>query len=508
VELDRPGNGAPVRVSLVGATGAAAGLDGSGPVTARLILQTPLVRVVDGATGGVVQRINLGSAVVRNGRVSFVLRRSDSDDGHVNTLIELQRAARFASRTAPRRLPRLTANVVDGPVASRPGTAFDEPARIVVGKGSSGFGGTGDTDAQWEPAVLLHEYGHFVLHHVARDGSPGGDHDWSVAYPENPNLAWSEGFASAFAALARPDWGGRLYLDCGRPAANYEEVPARPGLASARDVRYAQWNETRVAGATYGVVQRLGGGERGFKRLLTGLRAYRRDGHSVWTARDLRDLVVTQFERTPADHVRYEQAFRGQGIHWSLQVGVGVSQASVDGARSADAELVVSVAGPGGFSCTLAGDDVDDLDVTPLNGGGLVLGRRSASGGLSFLDDDDCFLVSGDGTVGGSETPHGMGGDRAEVPFPFLAGGAHFAGRFEVRARYVCAFDVRFGPPESFNCPAVAPFKIGVTDPLLLAAVPELAALTDVPLALNVDTVVATYTAEGKCTVGTVDCST
>ena len=176
--------------------------------------------------------------------------------------------------------------------------------------------------------------------------------------------------------------------------------------------------------------------------------------------------------------------------------------------RSADAELVVSVVGPGGFSCTLRGDDVNDLNATPLNGGGFALGERSASGGLSFLDDDDCFLVSGDGTVGGDEAPHGMGGDRAEVPFPFLAGGGHFGGRYEVRARYVCAFDVRFGPQEQFYCPPVATFKVGVTDPLLLAAVPELAMPTDVPLALNVDTVVGTYTAEGKCTVGQTDCST
>ena len=176
--------------------------------------------------------------------------------------------------------------------------------------------------------------------------------------------------------------------------------------------------------------------------------------------------------------------------------------------RSAEAELVVSVVGPGGFSCALSGDDVNEPNLTPLNGGGFALGQRFANGGLSFLDDDDCFLISGDGVVGGDETPHSLGGDRAEVPFPFLAGGGHFGGRYEVRARYVCAFDVRFGPPELFNCPAVATFKVGVVDPLLQSVVPELATLTDVPLALNVDTVVATYNAEGKCTVGTVDCST
>ena len=246
IELDRPGNGAPVRLSLAGAAPGSASLAGSGPVTAKLILQTPLVRVVDGATGNAAQRIGLGSAVVRNGRVSFVLRRSESDDGHVNTLIELQRGARFASRNAPRRLPVLTANVVDGPVASRPGTGFAAPARIVVGKGSSGFGGTGDTDAQWEPAILLHEYGHFVLHTVAPDNGPEVDHNWSTSYPEQPEPRVERGLrlglrgagAARLGRAAVPGLrpaGGELRGDPGAPGAG--QRPRRPLRAVERDAR-------------------------------------------------------------------------------------------------------------------------------------------------------------------------------------------------------------------------------------------------------------------------------
>ena len=59
IELDRPGNGAPVRLSLVngGSNPARANLAGDGPVSAKLILQTPLVRVVDGPSGTAPQRI-------------------------------------------------------------------------------------------------------------------------------------------------------------------------------------------------------------------------------------------------------------------------------------------------------------------------------------------------------------------------------------------------------------------------------------------------------------------
>ena len=496
-----------MRLSLAGAAPGSASLAGSGPVTAKLILQTPLVRVVDGATGNAAQRIGLGSAVVRNGRVSFVLRRSESDDGHVSTLIELQRGARFASRNAPRRLPVLTANVVDGPVASRPGTGFAAPARIVVGKGSSGFGGTGDTDAQWEPAILLHEYGHFVLHTVAPDNGPEVDHNWSTSYPEQPNLAWSEGFASAFAALARPKLrrtavpglrpaGGELRGDPRAPGAG--QRPRRPLRAVERDAR---------RGGRVQVVKRLGGGDSGFKRLLAGLRAHRRDGHHVWTARDLRDMVVTQFERRRATTSASSRRSAARGC-----TGRCRSRSASGVVRGGDA-LGGGGAGrqrrrPRRVQLRAVGRRRQRPEPTPLNGGGFALGQRFANGGLSFLDDDDCFLISGDGAVGGDETPHSLGSDHAEVPFPFLAGGGHFGGRYEVRARYVCAFDVRFGPPEVFNCPAVATFKVGVVDPLLLGTVPELATLADVPLALNVDTVVATYTAEGKCSVGTVDCST
>ncbi len=489
IELDRPGNGAPVRLSLVngGSNPARANLAGEGPVSAKLILQTPLVRVVDGPSGTAAQRIGLGTAVIRNGRVSFVLRRSDEDNGHVNTLIELQRGARFAARNSPRRLPVLSAHVFDGPIRSRPPTAFDAPAAMDVGTGSGGFGGTGATDAQWEPAVLLHEYGHFVLNTVAPDNSPGGDHDWSKSYPSNPYLAWSEGFASAFAALARPDWGGRLYLDCGRPAANYEEIPARPALATDTDKRYAQWSETRVAGATYQVVKHLGGAHQGFARLLEGLRAYRRDGHHVWTARDLRDMLASRFERNGPDHQRFDGAFIGQGIQWTFEVAVGVPQAGsgLEQMRSADGEIVVHVTGPGGFTCQLTGDDVDELTGTPLNGGGLVLGTRMASGGLGFLDNDDCFLVSGDGTVGGDEKPHSFGYDGVEIPFPYLAGGAHWGGKYELHARFVCAFDIRQGPPEQFNCPPLVTMDVGLRNPLLLATVPSLA--SPAPVALRAE---------------------
>jgi hypothetical protein len=54
----------------------------------------------------------------------------------------------------------------------------------------------GDPDI-WDDAVLLHELGHWFAAGYGRDDSPGGAHDGSRAAPV---IAWSEGFADAFAA--------------------------------------------------------------------------------------------------------------------------------------------------------------------------------------------------------------------------------------------------------------------------------------------------------------------
>ena len=61
------------------------------------------------------------------------------------------------------------------------------------------LGSTSDDDG-YDDTVILHEIGHFFEDVVGRTDSPGGSHDGS---PTDPNLAWSEGFATYWALAVK-----------------------------------------------------------------------------------------------------------------------------------------------------------------------------------------------------------------------------------------------------------------------------------------------------------------
>jgi hypothetical protein len=59
-----------------------------------------------------------------------------------------------------------------------------------------------DTD-EYDPAVIRHEFGHFIMHNVSRNDSIGGAH--SIVERLDMRVALSEGFASAYGALISSD---------------------------------------------------------------------------------------------------------------------------------------------------------------------------------------------------------------------------------------------------------------------------------------------------------------
>jgi hypothetical protein len=488
--------GKRVRVSLLpgGTRPARVSLPGQGRIAASLELVTPRVRITDPA-GVVVKPIRLRGGVAANGRVAFFVPRQ-GDHGHVNTLIGLQRAARVAAVTAPRQLRRLDAHVFAGPAGGRPPARFVEPATIEVGQTPH--------DAEWEPTALAHEYGHFILHSLGAEGPDGGDHDLGKSYPKQPTLAWNEGFSHAFAAIVLKEGQGSLTNGCA-PYANLADQPARPSLATDEDRRYAQYSETRVAGATYNLVKRLGGGETGLKRLLRALPSYRRDGHSVWTARDLRDLVVHAFERSAADHAAYDRVFFAQGMSWQRRVNVGIplSDPEFEKILQAGATVTVRVTGPGGFDCRST-IEIDGGASTAIDGGGIALGLKRADGGLGFSANDDCYLTTGSDPID-FNNPHTFGGDHVEIPFPYLAGLGHWGGEYTVFAKFLCEFDTRGATSQAY-CPTVK--QVDVTADSLLLLVTSPAARQPVPVALarGVETKIATFRANGECTVMAFDC--
>ncbi len=88
--------------------------------------------------------------------------------------------------------------------------------------GTTGMVGTSDTD-EFDDGVLAHEYGHFFQWSRSYDSSPGGGHGGEYLLP---SLAFSEGFANAFAGICR---GDPLYIDT-------YGVGAAGGLSIALDV--------------------------------------------------------------------------------------------------------------------------------------------------------------------------------------------------------------------------------------------------------------------------------
>ena len=72
---------------------------------------------------------------------------------------------------------------------STDGTYYSGDSRVHL------LGSTNDDDG-YDDTVILHEIGHFIEDTVGRSDSPGGGHNGA---PTDPNLGWSEGFATYWA---------------------------------------------------------------------------------------------------------------------------------------------------------------------------------------------------------------------------------------------------------------------------------------------------------------------
>jgi hypothetical protein len=123
------------------------------------------------------------------------------------------------------------------------GTFFDWDQKVAYINGRR----REDSD-EFDDHVVAHEYGHFLMASLSREGSPGGDH--SVGEQLDPRLAWSEGWADFFSAVtnANPD-----YIDTGmvhgkaivlvRTNIELDVHPReRPGIWSEHSVGSALWD--------------------------------------------------------------------------------------------------------------------------------------------------------------------------------------------------------------------------------------------------------------------------
>ena len=120
-------------------------------------------------------------------------------------------------------------------------------------------------------------------------------------------------------------------------------------------------------------------------------------------------------------------------------------------------------------------------------------------------------MISGDGKLNQGDEPHTFGIDDVEIPFPYLAGLVHWQGLYFVRAKFVCAFSESLLDGAPHHCPQyVKGSSFPAVNVHLVLHARELAAPQTVILHRNVDQVVATFSADGKCILmassGAIDC--
>jgi hypothetical protein len=303
---------------------------------------------------------------------------------------------------------------------------------------------------EFEPWVLLHEYGHHVLETVAEPGpDSGGSHEFTRSYPNRPAMPWSEGFATAFAAIARDN--PVLGTLC-RTGVNISRTPAIP--RSTDDPWLNQYHEISVSGVLWGVAGYLGGGDRqaGMKRLLASLHAFHAKYGGPKSLREVRDaLVVGGAESSQQDYRALFGAFADQRVNWGLDAHMHMTDSRTAGSQ-ADYEVKFVLQRPEG-KCELTSDSRSSYAV-------------GGSGGIPYvsgLDSDDCMMTGGDGKIAptsGSNVP--LAG--LQLGLPFLDREAHRKGSFALSAKWICkddpiADDPNNPLPQWFRCTSSRGFE-------------------------------------------------
>jgi len=116
--------------------------------------------------------------------------------GAFNILDVVTGGAQFVRDRWHRGLPTL-ATVWQDRQTQGLGTFFVPQSNIIHIKGEV----QSDSD-EYDDDIILHEFGHFTMHALAKDTSPGGTH-FINGNTQDMRLAWSEGWANFFSTMAR-----------------------------------------------------------------------------------------------------------------------------------------------------------------------------------------------------------------------------------------------------------------------------------------------------------------
>jgi hypothetical protein len=439
--FDQPGQG-PVTLDSKG--GFRARLAARFPIHGWVVLDGKRLSVGPDVVGAAPYRIPLGAlAHIENGRVAVVHRfeiAGAGPAGAANIWTVLNLAARVADSAAPGAVPKVKAgwrylpNLIGWLGDTTDPTNWEKATKTIHVEGRHD-----GKRAEWEPFVLLHEYGHALLDSVASPGDfAAGEHSFTSVHKDQPALPWSEGFGDAFAAivLKRAD----LELGC-KPQVNLGATPATP---LPDNQRLAQYNEIAVAGVVWGLVNHFGRGDpqAGLRPFLHALHSYERNGHPPQSARDMRDaLIVGGLEKDSADeHIAIDKIFAAQRIAWGLYVHIEYVAHPDPNSNRVDANQVL--AGPGAYStCQFNFDTTVDQSYGPPEFPFDWTGIR-VKGGLPYTWQSDC-LLSGAYTY----TDNNNGAADMWLRFPYLPGQAH-------RDTYVYSAELSCADTFDYKCPA------------------------------------------------------
>jgi hypothetical protein len=306
--------------------------------------------------------------------------------------------------------------------------------------------------AEYERYAILHEYAHHVIKYVADPGNTSGGptngvhSGHSVHPPPNdlPALPWSEGFADAIAAAAandpKPTLGCVVTADYTTTPAQARDQPADPLEAApkAPNGHLAQYNETAIGGALWGLLNQLGNGQPA-AGLAPLLRAFHKTvPHST---REAREALVKDgaIETTAEQHQQISEIFYDQGISWGFRVVGAYGSGDYTNLVGPTPELQGRITGPYG-TCIVTDEGSNDRGGAPADfqPGDIFAG----TGGIPYAWQDDCFS----NTDGQPDGDYGTGDGTVIVLFPY--DGASGSGEFTISQRFTCA-----GDPQN-PCPA------------------------------------------------------
>ncbi len=359
---------------------------------------------------------------------------STADRRAANAWSQLQKNRRFAAPLSPKPLkPFFVA------LDSRDQNAsYDVPARRLTLTTAGAFANLG---------AIAHEFGHYVMFENIKE-APGqdGTHYFPDSFPDQPGMAFYEGWAWAYAAAEQKTSRLTLGQDCN----TFVDLTADPSHLTfpITQPHYAQFSEEAAAYVLYALAGYLGGGGSIAKGLAVIARAYERqqvNGRDPETMRDLRDVLIEDgLEQGSKDRDdAINEIFARYGMQWGIELRLYPNSSS-DAGTLAFNSTTMTVAGPGGFECR---ENVDQ-NLAPLGdayGSGHI---GTGLGALGYTFVDDCIIDGGpdegDQNTSGAYQ-RGFPDGYVALPMPYLQGGAEQRGTYTISVQFTCHAAVEDG---------------------------------------------------------------